>query len=86
MSLYSKLAATICLTLAAGAVSNSAMAEATCRNTCDTSHVACMNAGKSDDNVCLPQWRQCKTACVSGPTKPAPTPVVMTSKPAPIKR
>lgn len=82
MGFKSKVAAVMCLTLAAGAVSTTAVAQATCRNTCDDNHVTCVNAGRSDNNVCLPQWRQCKVTCLSAPAKPAATPIAMsTSRP-----
>ena len=38
---------------------------ATCKAGCNTKHMTCMQGGKSDD-VCLPQWQQCKSACAGG--------------------
>ena len=49
-------------------VAGSALADsATCKQGCNTKHMACMQGGKSDD-VCLPKWQQCKTACAGGVT------------------
>lgn len=62
-----KAVAVAYLTLAASFVSTSSGA-ATCKSNCDDQHVTCANAGKSDDKVCLPQWRQCRMTC-DGATK-----------------
>ncbi len=83
MGWKSKVTAVIFLTMGAAAVSSAASAQSTCRTTCDNRHVDCMNAGKSDGNVCLPQWLQCKNTCETAVTpKPATTPIAMTGKPA----
>ena len=78
MGRNSKVAVMIFLTLGAAFVSGEAAAQSTCRTTCDNNHVTCMQAGKSDGNVCLPAWQQCKTACASAASaKPVATPVTM---------
>lgn len=74
-------AAIVFLTMAASSVSSFALADAACSSKCDNNHVSCMQGGKSDDGVCLPQWRQCKVAC-SGATKsvsPIAQPVKVTT-------
>jgi hypothetical protein len=50
--------------VAAIAVANTALAApGTCKDDCNSAHVKCLDAGKSDGAVCLPQWQQCRTAC-----------------------
>lgn len=82
MGWKSKAAAIVLLTMGAGGVSTSALADGACSSTCDDHHVACMQAGKSDDGVCLPQWRQCKATCSGSATKsvsPVAQPIKVTT-------
>ncbi|CAN5211588.1 hypothetical protein BH09PSE2_BH09PSE2_23020 [soil metagenome] len=55
------ISAGLALSMAQAASADSA----SCKQGCNTKHMTCMQGGKSDD-VCLPQWQQCKTTCAGG--------------------
>jgi hypothetical protein len=69
MGLKVTISAISFLTLIGTAVSSPALAADSCKTTCNNRHIECAKT-KSED-VCLPQWGQCKSAC-SGKATPIP--------------
>ncbi len=58
-------AAFLVVGLSWGAAGSALADSGSCKEGCNTKHMTCMQGGKSDD-VCLPQWQQCKTTCAGG--------------------